>query len=193
MKQITIAALLMMMATSAIAILDPAPDTIGIYLEAEAETMCVEGLVDGDTDFTFYMVLTNPTFDAMQTLWAAYHFEGAANVTGAVLGHAEGTDSGTTGSHFVEYDTPVPASASMLLMTLSATYYDYEYGPAVLELHNHPLGAKTANAPHVIGGGGEFVELNLTYEAGATIRINADCGPVANESLSIDGIKSLYR
>lgn len=193
MKQMTMAALLLLMATSALAVLDPAPDTIGIYLDTEAETMCVEGLVDGATDFTFYMILTNPTFDTMQGLWAGYHFEGVAEVTDSILGHGGATDSGSTGAHYVEYDTPVPASASMLLMTLSATYFDFEYGPAILELHNNPLAAKSANAPGVFNGNGDYIELNLTYDAGATIRINADCGPVASENLTMGTIKSLYR
>lgn len=193
MKQITIAALIMMMATTALAFLDPTPDTIGIYLEPEAETMCVEGLVDGGTDFTFYMIITNPSFDTMEGYMAGYHFEGNAVVNDAALAHSDAMDYGSVGEHLVNFSSPVPVSENTLLMTLSATYIEFEYGSAILELHNLPLAEKSIYAPGVIIGGGEYMDLNLTFDDGSTIRINADCGQVATESLSMDGIKSLYR
>ncbi len=191
MKLLIMATLIMTMATSALAFFDPTPDTIGIYLDTEANEVCVEGLVDGDTGFTFYMIITNPSFSTMDGFLAGYHFEGVAGLNSFTLAHVNGSDSGYLGEHLVNYDSPVPMSANTLLMTISATYYDYEYGSALLKLHGIPL-AKNTNVPSVMLGGGSQ-NLNVSYDDGVTVRINAGCGPVANENMSFDEVKSLYR
>jgi len=60
-------------------------------------------------------------------------------------------------------------------------------------LHGIALADKTGNVPGVIDGGGAWVDMHLTSAEGITVRINAGCDVVANESLSFDGIKSMYR
>lgn len=193
MKNITIAALLMLLATSALAILDNTPDTISIYLDTGAEERCVQDLVDGDTDFDFYMIITNPTFDTMETFLGGYHFDLTASVNSASLAHAGASDWGSLGDHYINYDSPVPASSEMLLMTISATYHSYEYESALLYLHGISLADKTGNAPGIYTGAGDYVELHLINGENVTVRINADCGPVATESHTFDSIKSMYR
>ncbi len=192
MKQMTIVALVMLMATPVLAFFDSTPNTIGIYLDADAEEVCVQGLVEGNTEFTFYMIITNPTFSTMEGFVAGYTFDGVAGVNSAVLADPNAIDDGFLGEHIVHFDSPMPTSDSNLLMTLSATYQDFEYGSARLRLHNIPLN-KSLNAPFVFLSGGESLDLNLSYEEGITIRINADCGSVATEKQSMGGIKSLYR
>ncbi len=192
MKLMTIAALAMLMATSALAFLDPTPDTIGIYLDTGAEEVCVDGLVDGGTNFTFYMIITNPSFDTMEGFLAGYSFDGIAGVNSAVLAQADATENGYLGDHIVNYSSPVPTSDNTLLMTLSATFHDYEYGSARLKLHGIQFADKNGIVPGAMTGG-DIVDLHLTYEDGTTIRINEDCGSVATDRLSFDGIKSLYR
>ena len=190
---VTVATFAMLMATSALAISDPTPNTIGIYLDTEANEMCVDGLTEAMTEFTMHMILTNPTFDTMHGFLAGYHFEGVAQLNSAVLAQANATDSGGLGDHIVNFDSPVPTSTIMPLMTITATYVDFEYGPAVLQLHGIILAALTGNVPAAILDGNELFDLHLSFDDGSTVRINAGCNPVANESLSFDGIKSLYR
>ncbi len=193
MKQIIIAGLLIILATSAFAFLDPTPDTVGIYLDTDAEEMCVPGLVDGDTDFTFYMIITNPSFSSMQGFFLGYHFNGIASLNSATLAEAGATDDGFLGDHIVHFASPVPVGDSVLLMTISATYESFEYDSAQLMLHGILLADKDAGGPAVFDEAGDPIELLLTFDDGATIRINDNCDIVANENLTIDSIKSMYR
>ncbi len=193
MKTMIIATLAFLWATSAMAILDTAPNTIGIYLDTNADEVCVNGLVDGMTDFTFYMILTNPSFDSMSGFLAGYHFEGIAQLNSAVLENPDAFDGGSLGDHLVNFSSPLPTSENMLLMTISATYVDFEYGSAILELHGILLAAKSGIGPQAILSDGSTQNLRLSFEDGVTIRINTNCGPVASENHSFDAVKSLYR
>ena len=157
MKQLIIITMFMFMATSALAIFDETPNTMGVYFDLEANEFCTEDLVDGNTQFTFYLVITNPSFDTLHGFEAGYHFDGVAGVDAATLENGTAVDSGILGNHIVSFGTPTPTSAVTLLATLDATYFGFEYGPAVLKLHGTTPSSMDPEFPVAFLEGGDMM------------------------------------
>ncbi len=193
MKQLIILSMTILLATSASAIVDPTPNTIGIYLDTTADEFCVTGLVEPLTEFTVYMILTNPNFSGLSGLEAGYRFEGVAELDMIEFSGPGASDVGSPGNHEISYDSPLMLDEINILATMTVTNYDFEYGPAILILEGLTLPVTSFGSPVAILEDGTRLELSRTFPDGSTFRMNADCETVATERLSFDSVKSLYR
>lgn len=193
MKAMFVTALILVFATSALAVVDPQPNTLGIYLDTEAENYCVEGLAEAMTVWDCYLIITNPTFDSIQGFEAGFYFDGVAMIDNVILDNPDAVDTGGWGNHMVSYPAPVPTSEVTQLARIVISYWDFEYGPAILRLQNASLPTADLDNMVAIDGNGDPVLLRASFDNGSTIRINAGCEPVVAESMTFDSVKSLYR
>lgn len=193
MKRLIILSMAILLATSASAIVDPSPNTLGVYMDTTADEFCAPGLVEPLTEFTVYMILTNPNFSGLSGLEVGYRFDGVAEVDMIEFSGPGASDSGSPGNHEISYDSPLMLAEINILATMTVTNYDFEYGPATLIIEGLSFPVPDFDIPVAILEDGTRVGLNRTFPDGATFRMNADCEPVANESLSFGSVKSLYR
>ncbi len=62
MKTLLLILLALFVATTTFAVVDPAPNSMGLYFEENADVYCVDG-VDYLEHVTIYLILTSPTAD----------------------------------------------------------------------------------------------------------------------------------
>jgi hypothetical protein len=193
MKKLIMTTLCLLVALPGWAIEDPTPNTIGVYLDLQADERCLPFPTDALTELTMYLLVTNPTFGTLSGFEAAYYFDGIAELNSVTFAHPGGVDAGGLGNNLVTFPTPMPTSQVTLLATITGTYLDFEYGPAVLKLVGTNLPVADVQMPVVIMENGERMEMSLSFGDGATVFINAGCEPVAAESQTLGSVKSLYR
>jgi|GEM_PF-1623263 len=126
MKKISILLLFCLVATSAFAVVDPAPNSIGIYFDLSGDNNW--GLYPPDVPFFVYLVLTNPSAPSIGGYEVGYQNVVQPGMEGFVFrltsnianGAVDGLDVGNSsdvfaGDYIVDLNTPLVATPATVL------------------------------------------------------------------------------
>ena len=141
MKIFLMLSIVILGATSAFAVADPEPNSMGIFFDRSADTNCLT--TPAGTPFFTYLILTNPTPEAINAYelgleivvpagMEGMFFQLATNIAdGAVSGINVGSPTALGGDYIVGLAGPIPAQPAtilhswqhMLLAVIPVEYY----------------------------------------------------------------------
>jgi hypothetical protein len=199
MKKLLVLVLTMVMASSALAVVDSDANMIGLYFDTTADSPCVTA--NPYQAVPMYAILTNPSFDLLYGFEFGYTYEGNIFITAKTYVYPEGqfVDVGGSFTNFLcGYTVPYATTEATMLVTLNVVYADVTMAPVTFHMtHANPSSDVTPEdgiLPMVLLAGGELMNVGYSTEGGlVAAQINGTCAPVATESMSFDSVKSLYR
>lgn len=198
MKRLGMLLIVMLMASSAFAVIDPDPNMMGLYFDLNADTNSFAATVN--VPFMAYLMLTNPTYADVSGFEAGYEVVVPAGMEGLYFRLNEDLQGGLNvavgntallGEYVVGWPAPRTTSAATVLVAWQMMLI----APMQVEVFLGP-----SNSPSVDNGlpaleiGGSIVSLGLST-GGAEIpvaRVNG-AGPIAEEFSSFGGVKALFR
>lgn len=183
--------LLALAAGPAPAVVDPDPDCVGLYFDPDADLNCVSAVPY--STIKGYLVLTHPTMDAICGYEVGCDFTGQAMVLSLTF------PSGVIPiEHFFDnlimtFGQPLACTEATVLVTASILYMDTTLGPLEFFLHGTTPSSLDPALPSLLLPDLSIVSTGLSTPPGtACAVINGEC-VVADEAVTWDGIKSLYR
>lgn len=188
----------MLVASSAFAILDSAPDNIGLYFDTNADVVCTTAaFID---HVPAYFILTNPTLPQIRGFEVGMNVVNRVNSSITITYPVSATDVGAAGTggvdfnYIVGYATPMGTSAATILGTLDIFFLDtaqldFILGPAA------PSSDPTGEHPMVVKDDFSLMAIDTSNEPGMpAAQINApQCMVVDNEDASFGAVKALFR
>ncbi len=201
-KLVVLLGLVMFVATSAFAVVDPDPNSVGIYFDMEADTFCAP--LTAFVQFELYVIATNSTYDTF------YGFETridpVSNSGGKpvvisktpVTPGASGSD--LYGELMYGFTAPVSAAPAQVLCTLVMGVYD----PAITSIDFYLRTVAQSSMPELglpillvqptemvnFGTSAGFDEMG---ELLPVAQMGDACGVVDVEGSTWGSVKSLYR
>nr|MEE4269549.1 hypothetical protein [Candidatus Krumholzibacteria bacterium] len=200
MKKLLVLVLTMVMATSAFAVIDSDPNSVGIYFDLTADTVQL-GNVAPNSQVPVYFILTNPDFAELNGFELSYTVEGGSYFAlSHVFENPQALNIGdpVAGVFIVGYGVPTMTTEATLLMTATILYLGGD--PLVFTLSGtepssmgNPLLPGLLGANSVIYLGGDSTDIGNINAAMGMGDIGTLPEPVATEAASFDSVKSLYR
>jgi hypothetical protein len=194
MKSIITLITSLLLATVALAVVDPGPDCVGLYFDMEAEQYCLDGVTPYQT-VPLYLILTNPTFADLYGLECGVRIDGNCMVLSLTLAWPTspvlpGPDLGNL---IVATGAPRPTSEATHLATASLLYLATDLSPVHFYLGGSDPSSIHPDFPSLLLAGGEVIMACKSVADGPAAQINGECQVVASEARTFDSLKSLYR
>jgi hypothetical protein len=190
MKKMLIFLMAMLIATSASAITNPDPDIMGYYFDLDADYDCVDGITPYSANLLF-LILTNPTSDAIYGFEAGYTMEGEGMVLSVEFANPQVINVGTNDNIIAGFGEPTLTVPATLILTLNVMYMDPGYGALMIFLHGTTPSSLDPLYPTLLLEGGVLQSVGVNNFGWATAQFN-NC-VMATETQSFDSLKSLYR
>jgi hypothetical protein len=193
MKTILMTMIGLLMATGAFAVVDPDPNSIGLYFDENADVMCLDGVVPFEL-VTMYIILTRPTEDVIWGFELGYDLVGEAVCISNQIHGPAGTCPDTPADNIIiGFTGPMPTSEATILATQDYLYMDTQLGPVTFTLHGSTPSSVDPNYPTVLLADSVFLVTGLSTSGGPSAQINGNCGVVSADRTTFDALKSLYR
>lgn len=194
MKKMLVLILSLMIASSAMAVVDTDNDMLGIYFDMAADSNCLTGLAPY-AQAPAYVIMTNPTNDLIGGFEFGYDIVGNALVLETVFTSPQALDVGGPGNHIVGLGSPMATSEATVLATLTVLNTDTAGAPVFFALHGSNPSSIDPALPTVLYGQGQLMTLGTSTLPGTyNAVINGECGDVVDtDATSLDSFKSLYR
>lgn len=211
MKKLLVLAVVMLMTSSAFAVVDPDPNMMGLFTDTTADTWFLDGVAPF-SQTNVYAILTNPTFDYLYGFEFQVSFGGtaAATVLSTTFDNPQALNVGSGTNYIVGFGSPSPCTEATLMLTMNVMFMDatgagdvfITLGPS--EPSSNELGLPTmlladgvltpvgySTGPADTGSRVEVVSCALVGVGSSTTM--GDVGVVATEPATFDSVKSLYR
>jgi len=195
MKKLVVLLMATVIATGAMAQIDPDDNMIGVYFDMDATQV---EFVGSSGNFSGYVCATHPTYEAIYA-WEAAIFVDNQGLAGFVnhVGVPEGVDGlqiGTAPNIIMAFAEPIPAAPVTVIGQFDFGYYGS--GGACIS-----LGANDANpsipgqlAVQVGPTADDIVPFGDSANGGVCAIIGtADCVVVPTQDVSFGSVKALYR
>jgi hypothetical protein len=192
MKKLVVLLMAMLVASVAFAQIDPDTNMMGVYFDTGANETCLEGLAP-NSFVTAYICLVNPDFANIKG------FECTMTVNGSIFAQAPvfpdgGLNVGSGDNYLVGFNQ-IPAEPVNILMSLPFLAFG---GPITFDLGPSVPSSGALGLPMVAivdsEGLSSLVYTGYTTADGIRVASINDGGcTVDTETVSFDGIKSLYR
>jgi hypothetical protein len=192
MKRMLFLLMAMLIAASAVAIVDPDDDMMGFYFDLEADYPCIEGAAPYSTH-NLYLIVTRPTAAELFGFEAGFTVEGEGMVLGVEFSVENFINVGTNDNMIVGFGEPLETTQATLLATFSIMYMDTTMGPLDFYLHGSEPSSMDPLYPVVLLDGGVLQSMGISAAVGPTAQFNGGCQVLATDNVSFDSIKSLYR
>ncbi len=188
----TIALLLtMLMAASALAIIDPDPNTMGLYFDEEANIVCATG-VTPFSQVDLYLTLTSPTFDNLYGFEAGLTLEGEGLVLAVYFSNPQALNVGDLTNLIVGFGAPTATTEATVVARWTILYTSATLEGLDFYLHGTTPSSLDPMYPTLLLADGELMSVATTVIEGPNASING-CPVIAVEEMSFDSVKSLYR
>ena len=203
MKIFLMLSIVILGATSAFAVADPEPNSMGIFFDRSADTNCLT--TPAGTPFFTYLILTNPTPEAINAYelgleivvpagMESQFFELSSNIAdNLVNGVQVGITGPLGGDYIVGLAGPLPAQPAVIL---------HSWQHLLLALFPVEFFIGASSLPSIPGSAPVFQDADLTLLMQAVsptgdftypvASINSDC-VVGVEDISFGHVKSLFR
>lgn len=193
MKKLVVLLMVIFVATSAFAIVDEDPNSMGFYFDTEADETCVEGATAYSTH-NMFLVLTNPDFDNLFGFEAGFDVVGEANILSLAFTNPQALNVGQTDNMIVGFGSPSVTSPITTVAVLEVLYMSTAGDPLEFFMHGSTPSSIDPAYPVFLLADGVLIQGGMSVVAGdPSAQINAGCTVVATESMSFDNVKSLYR
>ncbi len=167
------------------------PNCISLYFDESAEVHCLED-VEFEDLVSMYVVMTNPTEDFIYGFEFGFDVVGEALLLTASYNHPTLLPN-SFNNFIVGYPEPMPAFQATVLVWVDLLYQDNNLGPVDFFPHGSIPSSIDPAYPTILLENGELVLGNILTDGSAMAQINGGCNVVANESISFDNLKSLFR
>lgn len=201
MKIVFAVLLIFLLAGSAGAVVDPDPNSLGVYFDLDADVNYLD--VAPDTEFWAYVTLTNPTWDHVMAFEFGFELVVPAGMEGMIFRLADtlpptsvscDPGPGVLQGHYINgMGLPYPTNEATVLvkwcfLTIAPMTIEFLLGPS--SLPSLPDGLPVImNDDHVLMSVGvSSGDVNLSVA-----EVNTGHQPVAAESVTWGQVKSLYR
>jgi hypothetical protein len=203
MKILLILSIVTFGVTSAFAVADPEPNSMGIYFDRSADTNCLTS--PAGTPFFTYLILTNPTPDAINAYelgleivvpagMEGQFFQLSSNIAdNLVSGIQVGINGPLGGDYIVGLAGPLPSQPAVIL---------HSWQHILLALFPVEIFIGASSLPSIPGSAPVFQDADRTLLMQAiaptgdfsypAATVNSDC-VVGVENMSFGGLKSLFR
>ncbi len=199
MKKLLVLVMISLMATSAFAVIDEDPDMLGVYFDANADQNQLT--VDPGVQFYAYVMITNPSEAEVWGLEFGYDVVVPAGMEGSFfrlnnilpagsvdLGNSSDKLSGDYVAGLAEFLPGVPAT----------TFVTWEFlllAPMTMEIYLGPAGIQSIqDGLPAYEYGGLIKSLGLsTGGVDTPVAVVNGIGPIAVETATFGGVKSLFR
>jgi hypothetical protein len=206
MKRLVTVALVLALAFSARAQVDPDTNSIGIYFDEEATRYCYEWLYPYET-LEMYTILVNPGFDELIGFEMGMAFNGDAMILGYQYPLFPMVETWDPWGYFLAGGMPTPMQETNILIKTTLMSMDSAFQPIVFFVGGLDMGGRTSKGgiqtgdrildprfPVLVPQGADYISASLSVELGQPAAIiNGDCTVVDTEKSSFGSLKSLYR
>ncbi len=189
----------LLVASSAFAVLDSAPNNLGMYFDTNADVVCTTAAFFSHTPA--YFILTNPTMGTLRGFEVGVTTVGRVNSNMTVDHYpVASTDVGAGGvggndyNYICGFSVPISTSAATVLAYLDIfwgdTAVDFILGPA-----SPSSDTSVVKRPMVLLENYDKLAVDTSNEPDMpAAQINApECSVVANEDASFGAVKALFR
>jgi hypothetical protein len=194
MKKLVVLLMAAIFATSAMAVIDPDPNMIGIYFDTNADV--VSAAPGGNA--VAYVIATNCTYESIYAFECSIFVDnvglaGFVNAATVPTG-MEGFNIGTAPEVIISYGAPIPVvGPATVIAEIPFGYYSNGYATFTIGASNDPA---VPGFPNVQVGPtfNDVVPMGDSANGGVCAVLGTG-GPdvVGNESASFGGVKALYR
>lgn len=189
-SMLIILSLIVFTATTASAVIDPEDNSMGLYWDLTADTICTE---ISYVPTNLYLILANPTMDAIGGFEAGFDMEGTAYILSATFANPQSLNVASGFENFiVGFGAPSDCTQATLLVTLSIlkTAFDDDL---LFFLHESSPSSCDGGLPVILLTNGSLMQVGVSTGPGELTAFMTDtCGsPV--DHVSWDSVKSLYR
>jgi len=193
MKKMLVLMMSLLVASSAMAVIDADPDMLGIYFDENADVNCLTGITPY-SQFPGYVIMTNPSNAFIGGFEYGYTLAGNGMVLSTTL-PASSIDVGAAGNHIVGLGAPMATTEATILVTMNVMYMDTTMGPFSFTVHGSNPSSIDPALPTILYGDGDLMSLGTaTLPGTVTALINGICEEVVDTNeTSFDNLKSLYR
>ncbi len=193
MKKMLVLLLSLLVASSAMAVVDTDDDMMGIYFDETADINCLTDVAPYSQIPTF-VIMTNPTNDFIGGFEFGYTVDGDATVLSSTLPE-NSIDVGGPGNHIVGLGGPLPTSEATVVVSLNVMYMNTAGAPVSFVLHGSNPSSLNPELPTILYGEGQLMSLGTSTLPGTmTALINGVCEDVVDtDETSFGNLKSLYR
>jgi len=166
------------------------PDCIGLYFDLlHGRTSCLPGVPAMYADV--YLILTDPTMDAIAFMSFVVTTDGPIVVTGVDFGGVQICEPVEPGAVCHAWDPPLPTGGETVLARIGV-FYSGGAAPAFLGLRD--AGGSADDPPRVVLPDGSQVTLNPSTGAGEPLaQMGGECLIVPVAVRSWGTVKGLYR
>ncbi len=192
MKKLVVLLMVMVMATSAFAIVDPDTNSMGFYFDTEADMPCNDAVTPYAT-VPVALTLVNPDFDALYGFEAGYHLEGPAQVLSVEFLNPQALNVGSNTNMIVGFGSPTVTSPITTVAIVNVLYLSTTNEPVDFMLHGTTPSSIDPAYPVFLLADGVLISGGMSTVDGPNAQINGGCLVVATEEMSFDSVKSLYR
>ena len=192
MKKLVVLLMVMVMATSALAIVDPDTNSMGFYFDTEANMPCDDTVTPYATVLVA-LTLVNPDFDELFGFEAGYHLEGPAQVLSVEFMNPQALNVGTNQNMIVGFGSPTVTSPVTTVALVSVLYLSSTNEAVDFMLHGTTPSSIDPAYPVFLLADGVLIVGGMSTVDGPNAQINGGCLVVATEAMSFDSVKSLYR
>jgi hypothetical protein len=189
MKSLLLLCAALLLATSALAVIDEEENVIGLYFDTDADTDCLDS-VSSNTQIPCYIILTNPTFSNLRGFELGYDYGSELMHLGTELANSQAMNVGSTGNLVVGFGAPTQTEEATLLATLNMLYIDMNNSPTSVTLRGSSPSSLDPAFPSVVTED-EMISTRL-HESQFTHQMNGVC-QYTDLPAAWDEVKSLYR
>lgn len=201
MKTLFTVLLMIFLAGSAGAVVDPDPNSLGVYFDLNADINYLD--VASDIEFWAYVTLTNPTWDHVKAFEFGYELVVPAGMEGMIFRLADTLPPTAVtvgpspdvlqGEYIIGMGIPYPTSEATILvewkfLTIAPMPIEFHLGPSSVPSVPDGLPAIQNADNEIIPVGISSGDVNLPVA-----EVNTGHQPVGVENATWGGLKSLYR
>ncbi len=179
----------LLVASTALAVIDENQNVIGLYFDTDADTDCLES-VGLNSQIPCYIILTNPTFSSLRGFELGFDYGSELLLLGTELAQSEALNAGSEGNLVVGFGSPAQTETATLLVTLNMMYIDMDNTPTSLTLHGANPSSLDSAFP-VILTENELIATSL-HNSRFSHQMNGVC-QFTDLPAAWDEVKTLYR
>lgn len=189
MKKLVAILLASLVASTALAVVDPDPDMMGVYFDTNADNVCVTAAFLAHVPA--YIIYTNPT-EPMVVGFECQITKTAGNSAITTTFPVPGTNVGTATNIIVGYGNPIPTAPATVMATMDIFFLDFT--PVELFIGPSVPSSNDMGLPMVMRPDFSLRTVGTSVESGPCAQINAPiCGVVDTQDASFGEVKALFR
>ncbi len=182
--------LVLLVAGSALAVIDENENVVGLYFDTDADSDCLPS-VSAPSQIPCYIILTNPNFSDLHGFELGFDYGDELMHLGTTLAVNESINVGDNDNLIVGFGQPTSTQSATLLATLNMMYMDMDNSPTTMSLRGSNPSSLDPELPTALLADGELISLAL-HNPEFPYQMNGFCEYV-NEPAAWAEVKTMFR